>query len=116
MRGFFLNFLLALCVKGSAEDQIKQDLQAVAEGVAASVLHSATSSNPDMHDRNESEAIQDGDNQNSSVDMQRKAKAEVFFFPSSRVGGIILLVGFFLSLFIFSFPLFISGFQEQTVG
>ncbi|KAL0013627.1 hypothetical protein SO802_000696 [Lithocarpus litseifolius] len=62
--------------KGSAEEQIKQDLQAVAEGVAASVLHSATSSNPDLHDRNESEAIQDGDNQNSSVDMQRKAKAE----------------------------------------
>ncbi|XP_075643037.1 RAF-like serine/threonine-protein kinase 24 isoform X2 [Castanea sativa] len=62
--------------KGSAEEQIKQDLQAVAEGVAATVLHSATSSNPDLHDRNESEAIQDGDNQNSSVDMQRKAKAE----------------------------------------
>nr|POE70211.1 serine/threonine-protein kinase ctr1 [Quercus suber] len=62
--------------KGSAEEQIKQDLQAVAEGVAASVLHSATSSNPDLHDRNESEAIQDRDNQNSSVDMQRKAKAE----------------------------------------
>ncbi|KAL4654256.1 hypothetical protein ACB092_01G365000 [Castanea dentata] len=62
--------------KGSAEEQIKQDLQAVAEGVAATVLHSATSSNPDLHDRNESEAIQDRDNQNSSVDMQRKAKAE----------------------------------------
>ncbi|KAM3714247.1 hypothetical protein ACB098_01G320100 [Castanea mollissima] len=62
--------------RSSKEEQIKQDLQAVAEGVAASVLHSATSSNPDLHDRNESEAIQDGDNQNSSVNMQRKAKAE----------------------------------------
>ncbi|XP_059453066.1 uncharacterized protein LOC132183699 isoform X3 [Corylus avellana] len=64
--------------KGSAEEQIKQDLQAVAEGVAASVLHSATSSNPDIHDIYESafEAIQDGDIQNSSVDMQHKAKVE----------------------------------------
>lgn len=66
----------ARSAKGSAEEQIKQDLQAVAEGVAASVLHSGTHSNPDSHDRNEFEANQDGDIQNSSVDMQHKAKAE----------------------------------------
>ena len=85
---------MALYVKGSAEEQIKQDLQAVAEGVAASVLHSGTHSNPDSHDRNEFEANQDGDIQNSSVDMQHKAKAEViyllpyfFFFGGGGVVG-----------------------------
>ena len=113
--GFFFNFLLALCVKGSVEDQIKQDLQAVAEGVAASVLHSATSSNPDMHDRNESEAIQDGDNQNSSVDMQRKAKAEVFFFLPAGWGGLFyLLVSFFLYLF-FLFPCLFQDFKNKLL-
>ncbi|XP_043721331.1 uncharacterized protein LOC122668846 [Telopea speciosissima] len=34
-------------LKGTVEEQIKQDLQAVAEGVAASVLQSSTHSNPD---------------------------------------------------------------------
>ncbi|XP_043701330.1 uncharacterized protein LOC122651841 isoform X2 [Telopea speciosissima] len=45
-----------LChVKGAAEEQIKQDLQAVAEGVAASVLQSSLPSNPDspIHENNE---------------------------------------------------------------
>lgn len=66
-------------LKGSAEEQIKQDLQAVAEGVAASVLRSATSSNPDLLDANESafEANQDGDSQDSRLDVQHKAKVEV---------------------------------------
>lgn len=47
--------------KGSAEEQIRNDLQAVAEGVAASVFQSATSSNPNLHDKNElaNESIQD---------------------------------------------------------
>lgn len=51
--------------KGSAEDLIKQDLQNVAEGVAASVLQSALPSNPDLtvYEGNEStdEAYQDKD-------------------------------------------------------
>ncbi|KAL8497753.1 hypothetical protein ACS0TY_021185 [Phlomoides rotata] len=34
--------------KGSAEERVKQELQAVAEGVAASVLHSSVPSNPDL--------------------------------------------------------------------
>lgn len=48
---------------GSAEDKIKQELQAVAEGVAASVLHSSTPSNPDLHARDVSnrDSIEDGD-------------------------------------------------------
>ncbi|KAL6226206.1 hypothetical protein ACLB2K_000169 [Fragaria x ananassa] len=40
--------------KGSAEEQIKQDLQAVAEGVAASVFKSSSLSNPVFNDKNES--------------------------------------------------------------
>lgn len=42
--------------KGSEEEMIKQELQAVAEGVAASVLHSSTPSNADLssHGRSES--------------------------------------------------------------
>ncbi|KAL7586257.1 uncharacterized protein LOC111908357 [Lactuca sativa] len=36
---------------GSAEELIKQELQAVAEGVAASVLHSSTPSNPESNKR-----------------------------------------------------------------
>lgn len=42
--------------KGSAEELIKQELQAVAEGVAASVLQSSTPSSSDfsVHERNES--------------------------------------------------------------
>ncbi|PHU11239.1 hypothetical protein BC332_18169 [Capsicum chinense] len=42
--------------KGSEEEMIKQELQAVAEGVAASVLHSSTPSNadPSTHGRSES--------------------------------------------------------------
>lgn len=45
--------ILILCFfyKGSAEELIKQELQAVAEGVAASVLHSSTPSNPESNKR-----------------------------------------------------------------
>ncbi|KAG7945537.1 hypothetical protein I3843_15G157300 [Carya illinoinensis] len=62
--------------KGSAEEQIKQDLQTVAEDVAASVLHSASPSNSDLHDRIESafETYPEGDIQNSCGDKQDKAK------------------------------------------
>lgn len=46
--------VLFLLVIGSAEEQIKQDLQAVAEGVAASVFKSSSLSNPVFNDKNES--------------------------------------------------------------
>ncbi|XP_024961300.1 uncharacterized protein LOC112501804 isoform X2 [Cynara cardunculus var. scolymus] len=59
---------------GSAEELIKQELQAVAEGVAASVLHSSTPSNPDSsrHGRSEHalESNQSGEAQNSNADVQ----------------------------------------------
>lgn len=42
---FFCSFLH---VKGSAEELIKEELQAVAEGVAASVLQPSLPSNPDL--------------------------------------------------------------------
>lgn len=47
---FFLFFYSCLILSsvGSAEDLIKQELQNVAEGVAASVLQSALPSNPDL--------------------------------------------------------------------
>lgn len=38
--------LFIVSVKGSTEEQIKNDLQAVAEGVAASVFQPASTSNP----------------------------------------------------------------------
>lgn len=92
-----LVFFFCFYIKGSAEEQIKQDLQAVAEGVAASVLHSATSSNPDIHDINESafEAIQDGDIQNISVDMQHKAKVEVVYLLISFLSSPRVVLGHF---------------------
>lgn len=66
-------------VKGSAEEQIKQELQAVAEGVAASVFQPSMSSNLDLHDRNESAngSKQSGDVENSGADIQQKDKVEV---------------------------------------
>lgn len=55
---------LSFVVKGSAEEQIKQELQAVAEGVAASVLQSSIPPMPTFsgRERNESssEPNQDG--------------------------------------------------------
>ncbi|KAL5547694.1 hypothetical protein UlMin_002925, partial [Ulmus minor] len=58
--------------KGLAEEQIRQELQAVAEGVAASVFQaSPPSSNPDAND-----SIQDGEFGISNADMQHKAKVE----------------------------------------
>lgn len=61
--------------KGSAEELIKQELQAVAEGVAASVLHSSTPSDPDSNKRG-SEASQSGEAQNSNADVQQGAEVE----------------------------------------
>lgn len=68
--------------KGSAEELIKQELQAVAEGVAASVFQSATHSNPESsaqgidesgYGSNHEREIQDSD-----VERQHKAKLEGF--------------------------------------
>ncbi|XP_015893672.2 uncharacterized protein LOC107427772 isoform X1 [Ziziphus jujuba] len=62
----------ARSAKGSAEEQIKQELQAVAEGVAASVFQPSTSANPDLRDKNESSngSKQDGDVENSDAAVQ----------------------------------------------
>ncbi|KAL5839887.1 hypothetical protein ACOSQ4_012495 [Xanthoceras sorbifolium] len=66
--------------KGSAEELIKQELQAVAEGVAASVFQSASPSNPDssVHEKDDStyENNQEREVRNSDVRMQHKAKLE----------------------------------------
>ncbi|KAG6739908.1 hypothetical protein POTOM_057526 [Populus tomentosa] len=65
--------------KGSAEELIRQELKAVAEGVAASVFQSDTS-NPEQNvpERNEPayEPNQEKEDSNESVEMQRKAKLE----------------------------------------
>ncbi|CAI9783097.1 unnamed protein product [Fraxinus pennsylvanica] len=65
--------------KGSAEDLIKQELQAVAEGVAASVLHSSVPSNPELSDaRSEllSTTLQNGVVQNNNTEMEHSEKYE----------------------------------------
>lgn len=67
-------------VGGSAEEQIKRELQAVAEGVAASVFHSV-SSNADrsLHSRSDSPPIsqQNPDAQPSIVETQQRDKFNV---------------------------------------
>lgn len=45
---FLSVFCSFLSVKGSADELIKQELQVVAEGVAASVLKTSLPSNPDL--------------------------------------------------------------------
>lgn len=74
-----MKFLLAH--KGSAEERIKQELQDVAEGVAASVLHSSVPSNPDLsvYARSASPPItqQNGDVQPANVEIQERDKFEV---------------------------------------
>lgn len=66
---------------GSAEEQIKRELQAVAEGVAASVFHSSVSSNPDrsLQSRSDSPPIsqQNPDAQPSIVETQQQDKFDV---------------------------------------
>lgn len=61
--------------EGSEEDHIKQELQAVAEGVAACVLHSSTPSNPDLNAKDVSSCGDLGDGDDLS-----RAKALVIFF------------------------------------
>ncbi|KAJ7957477.1 Phox/Bem1p [Quillaja saponaria] len=64
--------------KGSAEEQIKKELQAVAEGVAASVLLLSIPSNADMHDKNKSsfEDVEFRDVQNNFAERQHKARVQ----------------------------------------
>ena len=52
-----MSFIIAR--KDSAEEQIKRELQAVAEGVAASVFHSSVQSNPEslVHPKSDSPPI-----------------------------------------------------------
>lgn len=76
--------LFCFIVIGSAEEQIKQELQAVAEGVAACVFQSSSPSNPDLRDKDEYayQSNQDEDVQNNTAGMQNRAKVEVFRKPS----------------------------------
>lgn len=71
---------LRLVLKGSAEELIKQELQAVAEGVVASVFQSGNHSPDSMvYERNESayEASQDMKISSEDIEVQHKAKFEV---------------------------------------
>lgn len=67
--------------KGSAEDLIKKELQAVAEGVAASVFQSAANSNPKSMTREKEESDyesnQEREAQDNDIEMMHKAKLEV---------------------------------------
>ncbi|KAK8481339.1 hypothetical protein V6N13_144675 [Hibiscus sabdariffa] len=65
--------------QGSAEELIKKELQAVAEGVAASVFQSSTPSNPDIPaapDDSGFEGNQETDVSTRNIEMQHKAKFE----------------------------------------
>ncbi|CAA3027358.1 serinethreonine- kinase ctr1 [Olea europaea subsp. europaea] len=65
--------------KGSEEDLIKQELQTVAEGVAASVLHSSMPSNSDLSDARSEflpTTLQSGEDQNTNTEMERGEKYE----------------------------------------
>ncbi|KAI7748700.1 hypothetical protein M8C21_004757 [Ambrosia artemisiifolia] len=60
---------------GSAEELIKQELQAVAEDVAASVLRTSTPTQPDIN-KHSSEANQSVEAQNSNADVQSGIEVE----------------------------------------
>ncbi|KAK9055137.1 hypothetical protein SSX86_026219 [Deinandra increscens subsp. villosa] len=70
-----LNFGVEQGLYCSAEELIKQELQAVAEGVAASVLCSSTPSHPDLS-KHGSEANQSGEAQNNVADVQSGVEVE----------------------------------------
>lgn len=65
--------------KCSAEELVKQELQSVAEGVAASVFQSPSNSESSAHEKMESsyKSNQGGEVQSSDVELQHKAKLEV---------------------------------------
>ncbi|KAE8664203.1 homeobox protein knotted-1-like LET12-like isoform X1 [Hibiscus syriacus] len=65
--------------QGSAEELIKKELQAVAEGVAASVFQSSTASNtdiPETTDKSGFEGNQETDVSTRNIEIQHKAKFE----------------------------------------
>ncbi|XP_042482087.1 uncharacterized protein LOC122062514 [Macadamia integrifolia] len=66
-------------LKGTVEEQIKQDLQAVAEGVAASVLQSSTHSNPDLsiQENNKVQAESNRGRELPDVDAEAQSRAKV---------------------------------------
>ncbi|KAJ0746550.1 putative protein kinase TKL-Pl-6 family [Helianthus annuus] len=70
-----LNFGVEHGLYCSAEELIKQELQAVAEGVAASVLRSSTPTQPDLN-KHSSEANPSGEAQNSNEDAQSGVEIE----------------------------------------
>ena len=73
--------IVAFTAKGSAEDLVKKELQAVAEGVAASVFQPSSRSNSDISTEiNASgyEGNKDIDVLPSDIKMQHKAKLEVW--------------------------------------
>ncbi|XP_019415476.1 PREDICTED: uncharacterized protein LOC109326975 [Lupinus angustifolius] len=90
----------AQSAKGSSEDRQNQQHQAVAEGVAASVLHSSTPSNPDLPARDVSrpEDMENRDAQNNLIDIQHTDKAQDvkrklpekanLSFPESDIGSL----------------------------
>ncbi|KAF1892500.1 hypothetical protein Lal_00010966 [Lupinus albus] len=90
----------AQSAKGSLEDRQNQQLQAVAEGVAASVLHSSTPSNPDLHARDvpHHEDMENIDAQNDLIDIQCTDKTQDvkrklpekanLSFPESHIGSL----------------------------
>ncbi|KAL3629636.1 hypothetical protein CASFOL_026858 [Castilleja foliolosa] len=76
----------SLSNRGSAEELIKQELQAVAEGVAASVLHSSVLSNPDVS-VSPSITQQNGEVENKVEEIKTKLSEKTNLgFPASGMG------------------------------
>ncbi|GMI65672.1 hypothetical protein like AT3G46920 [Hibiscus trionum] len=72
--------VLSFTAKGSAEELIKKELQAVAEGVAASVFQSSIPSNRDISaatDESGFEGNQETDVSTRNIEMQHKVKVVV---------------------------------------
>ena len=96
-------------VEGSAEELIRKELKAVAEGVAASVFQSANSNpEPTVSESSESayEPNQEKEFSNEGLEIKQKAKFEVlnpFCFHCTSVGTCSCLsIGF-------PFPVAING-------
>ncbi|KAJ1436971.1 Serine-threonine/tyrosine-protein kinase, catalytic domain [Sesbania bispinosa] len=94
--GLYQTFKQNLTLEEAQSAKEERQLQAVAEGLAASVLNSSTSSNP--RDVSHCENIDNGDVQNNLIDIQCKdktldVKSKVpekanFGFPASDVGSL----------------------------
>ena len=85
---------------------IKQELQAIADGVAASVLHSVKS-NPEISvlEKNESLSLSNKDMelQKSDLEMKHKANVEVLRFLTLYIFFVCMHVLFFFSWFPFPY-------------